>query len=280
MAFSRKFRLGVYAFLSASLMVSGCNIMPNSESGKPLESLSEKPPRRTAFFTRKKEEFDPIKAHLQARKMVDPSDVSTHHSYTKKKISKKALGPDTSYVTRGKPPPEVRITEMQEPWYAVLLPADSEVDEDIKPAVVPIKKIDSRSALPPEKPASALTRPKAVKSRAAHVPMVVTKLRLGRHPGKTRLVIDLTSAPVFDYQLNNEKNLLVVNLPEAQWDARSKKVFANHPLVLAYIAKSNPDGGTVLAIKLRRDIKVVFESVYKPSKSGGHRIVLDIASVR
>lgn len=279
MGFSSKFRVSIYAVMSASLIAGGCNALQISESGKPAaENLGAPSENKFSIFKKKKEPYDPVKAHLEARRMVDPSDLSTIHAYTKKELPREFLGPDVKIVMKDKPPPEERILEEEEPWYSGLIPSSGDDEESAEELeVASLQK--AAPALPREQPAEQQRQQaKAVRSKVSQAQMAVKKLRIGEHPKKTRLVLDLTAEALFDYELRNDGNLLVVNLPDAIWEAQAKKVFAKHPLILAYIAKKAPDGGTVLAIKLRKPTKVLFNSVYKPTKRAGHRIVFDIAA--
>lgn len=258
MQFSNRFRTGVYALLSVSLVIAGCNTMPSSvKSGSPIVSSS-------GTTGKNNPDNDPLLAHLRARRMVDPSDTSTVHKYTKKAPSKSILGPDLAHVTKQKPADQVELAENN---YQENAAQEAPNDTQFSP----------QPAIPQDK---IVQQSKAVETAPVqqNAGSAVTNVRVGEHPGKTRLVLDVTDTPDFNYSLENDKNLLLINLPQAAWEAELKRVFANHPLMLAYIAKPAPEGGTVLALKLRRPVRVLFNAAFKPSGPSGHRIVFDIAS--
>lgn len=112
-------------------------------------------------------------------------------------------------------------------------------------------------------------------------PAAVKRLRMGQHPGKTRLVLDLNKKPSFSYDLDNSEKLLLVDISGARWDAAAKKSMAKHPLVAAYSTHDNGSGGTMLVLELKKPVKVTMSTAMKPNpKAGGyHRIVMDLAKL-
>lgn len=128
---------------------------------------------------------------------------------------------------------------------------------------------------------------KAAPKKVAHKqptlsgPMAVKRLRMGQHPGKTRLVLDLNKKPSFSYDLDNSEKLLLVDIPGARWDAVAKKSLAKHPLIVAYSTHDNGSGGTMLVLELKKPVQVTMSTAMKPNpKAGGyHRIVMDIAKL-
>jgi len=337
-------------------VVGGCNSTYTRTAGEPKGST----PVSVATIIEKKEKeeepFDPVKAHMKAREMVDPSDTRPEHQYTKKHLSKEALGPDTEIVLRKKPTEmeraeALRLAEIrQKSWFSTFFASNDDEEEqgqeqeeqaedfevaavdpkdkkdkegkqenqelddkvepedkqDVtkKPEEPVVKEVKTVEAKPPKEAEKKIEKKEAPKKEAPKKEAaptkkepditvksadakqeakpdtkhkVVTNVRIGDHPNKTRMVIDMTNAPKFTYQVQDDKNLLVVNLPDTDWDAKDRKVYAHHPLILAYIAKKSPEGGTILAFKLRKKIKVLKDTVFRPSENAGHRIVFDIA---
>lgn len=331
----QKYRIGAYIFLGVCLVVGGCNSTYSRTAGEPKGATP------VTIAEKKEEPYDPIKAHLKAREMVDPSDTRAEHRYTKKHLPREVLGPDTDIVMRKKPTEQehqdyLKVAEArQNSWFSTLFagnegegedkvedfktaamidPKDKQKEkprpdnkakpedepdvakdektadkgDDDKPAKKAAKKV-AKKAEPKSEPKAAPKKvakkaepkaPAATKTAKAETPKhkSVTNVRIGDHPDKTRMVIDMTDLPKFTYQMQDDKNLLVVNLPGTDWNAKERKVYAHHPLLLAYIAKKSPDGGTILAFKLRKKVKVLNDTVFKPSKTAGHRIVFDIAA--
>lgn len=105
---------------------------------------------------------------------------------------------------------------------------------------------------------------------------VVRGVRTGEHPGKTRLVLDLTGPSKYRADIDNEENLLLIELSDAGWSADSQKML-NHPLIKGYTTQESGNGGTILALELKKPAKILGSSALKPNSKYGHRIYLDIA---
>lgn len=110
-------------------------------------------------------------------------------------------------------------------------------------------------------------------------PLSVMNLRTGEHRGKTRLVLDLNKPGQFQYDIDNNEKLLVVQLPGAKWNAKTAGQIRRSPFVSAYSAQSLPGGGTVLVIQLKKQARVSDAKALKPNPQFGHRIYLDIAAL-
>lgn len=125
-------------------------------------------------------------------------------------------------------------------------------------------------------------KPQAAPSAPAPLPggaPVITGLRFGEHPGKTRIVLDSTAPVNFTYNVDNGEHVLVVDLPGTGWTADMQKAMAKHPLIKGYSAQPSA-AGTTLALELVKDAKVVMSSLMKPNDVyGHHRVVLDLASL-
>jgi hypothetical protein len=105
----------------------------------------------------------------------------------------------------------------------------------------------------------------------------VTGVRIGHHPGKTRLVLDLDAQDRFEYALENEKSVLLVTLHGTQWAAANREEFGNDPLIEGYEVRPVPDG-TVLAVRLKAPARLVMAAAFQPAQGRGHRIVFDLTA--
>jgi hypothetical protein len=105
----------------------------------------------------------------------------------------------------------------------------------------------------------------------------VTGIRVGEHPGKVRIVLDLSGASNFSAEIDNNEKVLLVDLPNTAWTTDMEKVFKN-PLVKAYIAQKNENGVT-LAVKLAAPAKLVMSTKLPPNQTYGHRIALDVGAL-
>lgn len=126
---------------------------------------------------------------------------------------------------------------------------------------------------PEKKPQKTAEKTPAIPAGAAQV----TGLRTGEHPGRTRLVLDVSAAAKFSADLDPKENLLVVELPSAFWTAPESRTFSGHGLLKSYTAQ--PAGeGTRLVIEMKGPAKLAGKSILPPGgPDGRHRIVLDVA---
>lgn len=168
------------------------------------------------------------------------------------------------------------------PPLSTLAANNSELDNTIqrimaKPSKKPMEKANASQPL--QKMAKANTvapaPQKAIASSKSGA--AVKNIRFGEHPGKTRMVLDLTGAASFSANVNNSNNKLLVELTGADWATAQQKII-NHPLVAGYSTKTSVNGGTTLALDLKKPVKILSSAALKPNSSRGHRIYLDLAS--
>ncbi|MFP4314135.1 MAG: AMIN domain-containing protein, partial [Alphaproteobacteria bacterium] len=105
----------------------------------------------------------------------------------------------------------------------------------------------------------------------------VNRIRFGEHPGKTRMVLDLSGESAYRADINNNERVLMIELDNADWDVARREIM-QHPLVAGYSAQPSQAGGTILALKLKKPVRIVGSAALKPNDSRGHRIYLDLAS--
>lgn len=142
-------------------------------------------------------------------------------------------------------------------------------------AVSPAPALPAAGAGPPVPPAAA-KEPAALQPAAADGDgPVVTAMRVGEHPGKIRIVLDMRGKTAFTADLDNKEKILVVELPKAAWNAESQKSFSENPLLSSYRTEAAPDGGTMLILQLKSASSIGYKaSIDNPG--GGSRIVIDL----
>ncbi|HEU4838104.1 MAG TPA: hypothetical protein VFS88_01680 [Micavibrio sp.] len=183
---------------------------------------------------------------------------------------------------------ERSITPLEAP---VPLPPDPK-DVVVEPFPVPAHPQQAPSAQepaaassPPAVPAaeeSTAPPPAAAKEPVAPQPVAaggdgpaVTAMRIGEHPGKIRIVLDMRGKTAFTADLDNKEKILVVELPKAAWNAESQKSFSENPLLSSYRTEAAPDGGTMLILQLKSASSIGYKaSIDNPG--GGSRIVIDL----
>lgn len=134
---------------------------------------------------------------------------------------------------------------------------------------------------PPVMETASAPPPPAAKEPAAAPPVLagdgpaVTAMRVGEHPGKIRIVLDMRGKTAFTADLDNAEKILVVELPKAAWSAESQKSFPGNPLLSSYRTEATADGGTMLILQLKSASSIGYKaSIDNPG--GGSRIVIDL----
>ncbi len=106
----------------------------------------------------------------------------------------------------------------------------------------------------------------------------VTAMRIGEHASKTRLVFDLSSKtkPDFSYDLDNEEKLLMIDMPSSSWDGKDSGKPANSLMVSGWSAQPLANGGSAVAIQLKKDARVLSTEFLKAEGKDPAKIVIDI----
>lgn len=282
---------------SASAVLFSCS----SEPPKPAEGSPEAllAAEGEWALVEDKQAPSPQQKHMQSRKQVNPSQTQGHNAYTKT-VAESDANDDVHFrVLRL----ERQMNALQGDFDKILPPlsqraqadrALNEAVEDIQgrqqgfaapePTKVPEPmKLADKPAKKPEQPRTAsaarpaVQKPEAAKAqKPASGALAVTGVRLGDHPGKSRIVLDLSAQPKFSAELDSAENIVLVELPGAAWSAPAQKTYSNHPLIKSYSAQSS-DGITRLVIELKKSAKIGMKEVLPPNPTyANHRIVLDL----
>ena len=195
--------------------------------------------------------LSPLEAHLRARQQVDPTNMQS-----------------TKYTSQGHAPHEethFRVVRIDE-------------DENSAPPPVPGRKKNPQHVkkMMPAKADLIVADIHPAAGDAAGA-VAVTGLRVGDHPGKTRLVLDLSGPSGYSYKIDNDRHVLHIELPGTVWNAETQKMFNGNPLMEGYTANSLPSGGTALDIELKRSSKLLASVALKPNETYGHRIYFDVS---
>lgn len=104
-------------------------------------------------------------------------------------------------------------------------------------------------------------------------------LRVGAHPGKTRLVIDLNGPVTYKADLDNGEKLIVIELAKAAWRGAATQVLSSGMVASYSTQPLDNAGGTRLILALKRETSIISQSVLKPESAGQpYRLVLDLKS--
>lgn len=102
----------------------------------------------------------------------------------------------------------------------------------------------------------------------------VYDVRIGEHPGKTRIVMDVNAKTDFNVDIDNNEKIMIIELPNADWDTATSKTIAKSPYISSY--KVEPSGnGHMLIMQLKQGAAVAYKSDLGGS-GGSRRLVVDV----
>ncbi len=134
------------------------------------------------------------------------------------------------------------------------------------PQQAPPVAVATQQAIPP--PAAAPAAPAA---------NAVSGVRVGDHPDKTRLVLDLSGKAAYRYDLDNDEHLLVVELTDSAWKAAPAQTFTGNGALKSYGTEMLENGkGTRLVLQLKGPTKVLMDRLMQADGTSGNRIVIDL----
>lgn len=140
------------------------------------------------------------------------------------------------------------------------------------PAPVPLEATAPPVPLAPAAPAAPAAAP-------APSGVAVTGVRVGEHPGKIRIVLDVKGKTSYTTDLDNTEHILVVELPQAGWNAEGQKTFpASHPLLSSYRTEKLGDNGTLLILQLKKSSSLAYKAAMNDPATGGSKVVIDLTT--
>jgi hypothetical protein len=105
----------------------------------------------------------------------------------------------------------------------------------------------------------------------------VYDVRIGEHPGKTRIVMDINSKVGFNIDIDNNEHIMIVELPNASWSAAMSKSFAKSPYITSYNAEAS-GSGYIAIFQLKRDARIGYKADLDGFTGSSRRIVIDVTS--
>ena len=123
---------------------------------------------------------------------------------------------------------------------------------------------------PPAPPPSTTPPPVSGKSG-------VLDMRVGEHPDKTRIVLDVGGAADFSYDLDNGEKILVIELPNSKWQTTTQGTYSKSPVLKSYRTDSMNNGaGARLILQLKGPATVIYSGSIKGKRAGEKRVILDL----
>lgn len=104
---------------------------------------------------------------------------------------------------------------------------------------------------------------------------VVSGVRFGAYPDKTRIVLDVSDELDFSYSIDPSGTMVIINLPQADWrTARSSR--RNRGPIRGYFFDWDSNGIGHLGISTTEAVRIKAAFGLPPNGRNGHRIVLDL----
>lgn len=177
---------------------------------------------------------------------------------TKTPLQGNPVGQPTTQTEESEPP---AVATQQPPAEASLNTTSPAVAESPEPAEK-LEKKEADSAKPPLPPAT----------------YQVSGVRIGEHPDKTRLVIELSGKAGYFAKIADGK--LVIELSDTAWNGVKSWSSDSSPLLYAYHVEDDGKGGVRLTGDLLYDATIVSQSLYPAEgrANAGVRLVIDLKS--
>ena len=137
-----------------------------------------------------------------------------------------------------------------------------------EPYIAPAKKVRSAPSSYMKKSAPAYNGGNAT----------IFDVRTGEHPGKTRIVLDSNAKTSYSVDIDNNENIMVVDLPSANWGASTSKSFPKSSIISSYSVE-NSGSGSLLVLQLKRNARVTYQKSLPSNSGAGQRIVMDVAGL-
>jgi hypothetical protein len=106
----------------------------------------------------------------------------------------------------------------------------------------------------------------------------LTGFRSAIHDGRTRVAMDLSSSIKYKVAIDHIRNVLRVKLEKTKWMEPPRGVMRASDLLGTYVTTPQPDGSTILEIRLKKKAKIADTMILKPDQTAHHRIVIDLQS--
>ncbi len=129
---------------------------------------------------------------------------------------------------------------------------------------------------PKTAPAPKKTYQKKIPPNVAGGAANIFDVRIGEHPNRTRIVMDVSSKTSFNVDIDNNEKIAVIELPNAVWSASKAKTLAKSNFVSSYTVETAGDGH-ILILQLKRNAKVTYKDDLKGNSGGSRRLVIDLS---
>ena len=208
-------------------------------------------------------EYSPIEQHMKARQDVDPTKINRKNKFSKTVDDYEVVDKENIRVVRVDKDVSTIDREMKAKGLKVEADSLSEKGE----AKSYIESVLAKYGISGETPKETISVSRST----------VQSVRIGQHPGKTRIVLDVSGKTNFQTQFENGNKVLVVTLPDAVWGTDATAKVSGASLVSGYDTKKKKQS-SVFKVFLAEPGRLAYQKAIKPSGARGHRIVFDVVS--
>lgn len=210
----------------------------------------------------------------------DPSGISTEEIPV---LEESRL--NEPYPAQGSAPASLAPLSVTETGDSYPLPAPSAPvaqEQMAAPPAVPAPPAAGTQMPAPVAAATAPPVPLTSQAPAAQVPpatqgTAVRDVRVGEHPGKTRIVLDVSGKTSFTADLDNQERILVIEIPEAGWTTALQKDFSASPLLSSYRVEALGDRGSLLIFQIKKPATIAYKAAMDNPGGKTQRIVIDLS---
>ncbi len=275
--------------LTSSLILAGCGLMEPWGGGTKVRTSEDLLAAEGSWnLVEEKRVPSPAQQHAMARNEVNPDQMQNSSYTSQNRPQMMASGEDIHFRLLRM---EREVQSLRADFNKLLPPLKQLLISDarLQQAISEVEKARGMppssysSQTPPPMKAASAVRPSP--SHSSYKPPAssggpgVQGVRIGEHPGKVRVVLDMKGPGTFSYDIDNNEKLLVVELPSTPWSAARSQRFKNNPLIAGYSVSDNGSGGSVLVLELKRAAKVVESTTLAPNAVYGNRIMIDVAGL-
>ena len=104
----------------------------------------------------------------------------------------------------------------------------------------------------------------------------IRDIRFGEHPGRTRIVFDMSDNVSYRYNLHTDGKTLWLDMPGAAWTGAAESAMAQSPLVSSWQMEEGA-GGTRVTIRMKQPARVLTAEALPRAGGQEPRIVIDLA---
>jgi N-acetylmuramoyl-L-alanine amidase len=172
------------------------------------------------------------------------------------------------------------------------------IEGDIQNLITELEKLnaDPSLATPPPRAKKVMNAKKTTMARSHKIPPSTAKksfvkktpppvngnasvydVRIGEHPGKTRIVIDVNTKTGFNVDIDNNEHIMIIELPNANWATAMSRNFAKSPYISSYNVEASGNGHMAI-FQLKRNARVGYKADLSGFQGSSRRLVIDVTN--